>query len=69
MLKAIYTKRYGKALVAAILVILGVFALQTTSIVRTWHSNHEWLHSAQFKKEFMMDPKAYGDYDYGVTRS
>ncbi|MEQ7214751.1 hypothetical protein ABQD61_02395 [Enterococcus asini] len=64
MLKAIYTKRYGKALVAAILVILGVFALQTTSIVRTWHSNHEWLHSAQFKKEFMMDPKAYGDYDY-----
>lgn len=63
-MRDIFAKRYGKVLMAVIVVILGIFVMQTSSVVRSWHSNQEWLHSAKFKQDFLADPKGYGDYDY-----
>ncbi|MCU7358168.1 ABC transporter permease [Enterococcus dispar] len=52
MLKQIYLKRYGKALIAFALVIFGIHFLNAFSAVSSWQSQNNYLHSKEFKAEY-----------------
>lgn len=59
MVREIYKKRYGKALLALLILIVGAFLLSGFSAVRSWHSDQTWLHSSEHKKQFQESPEIY----------
>ena len=63
MVKEIYMKRYGKALIAMLVLVLGYFCLMSFSAVHNWHQNQNWLRSEEHKKEFQEYPESYSYSD------
>ena len=59
MLKTIYLKRYGKALIAFALIIFGIYFLNAFSAVSNWHCQNNYLHSQEFKAEYENHSEAF----------
>lgn len=59
MLKKIYLKRYGKALIAFAVITFGLYFLNAHSAVTNWQSQNNYYHSSQFEKEFKEHPESF----------
>lgn len=61
-------RRYYKALVTGMVLILGIFIYQTSSQINEWHSTNRFMQSQTFKDGYANDLKALDGYAHKTQR-
>lgn len=62
MINKIYFQRYGKFLIALVVLLFMNFVFSATNSVRSWHDTDDYYHSKDFKSDFEAYPEHYVYY-------
>lgn len=59
MIRDIYLKRYGKSLIAVLLVFAFLYWGNAFNQVKNWHTYHDYLYSEEFEVDYKNEPNSY----------